>query len=238
MRVLSLDCWKVVLTLKLNPKERKTQPCPWRVAEEDKKWSKFFWEKEPIENTEMSRITPVRHPTRFPWQSISQFSLLALSLAASGGYVNIIRVLLNAGAEINSRSVEQLSRSLLSIQFSLRRTGSKLGITVSDPAWERSDAICCVSSRWCWLPWMDMSLRWSCCSTWVQISMLRSRRIETQHWHWRASKEDPKLSLFWSIEKPTSNIGRKPVWHHWWNRVRRKELFQRCRNENEIHLFF
>lgn len=47
--------------------------------------------------------------------------------------MSIIRVLLNAGAEINSRSVEQLSRSLLSIQFSLRRTGSKLGITVSDP---------------------------------------------------------------------------------------------------------
>ncbi|CAF4963266.1 unnamed protein product, partial [Rotaria socialis] len=37
----------------------------------------------------------------------------ALSLAASGGYVNIIRLLLNYGAEINSR------------------TGSKLGITVS-----------------------------------------------------------------------------------------------------------
>ena len=27
-----------------------------------------------------------------------------LSLAASGGYVNIIKILLNAGAEINSRS--------------------------------------------------------------------------------------------------------------------------------------
>ena len=33
-------------------------------------------------------------------------SLLALSLAASGGYVNIIRLLLNAGAEINSRFVD------------------------------------------------------------------------------------------------------------------------------------
>lgn len=28
-----------------------------------------------------------------------------LSLAASGGYVNIIKILLNAGAEINSRQV-------------------------------------------------------------------------------------------------------------------------------------
>jgi hypothetical protein len=41
------------------------------------------------------------------------FIFIALSLAASGGYVNIIRLLLNYGAEINSR------------------TGSKLGITVS-----------------------------------------------------------------------------------------------------------
>lgn len=35
---------------------------------------------------------------------------IPLSLAASGGYVNIIKILLNAGAEINSR---QVSFSLL-----------------------------------------------------------------------------------------------------------------------------
>lgn len=35
-----------------------------------------------------------------------------LSLAASGGYVNIIKILLNAGAEINSRQVPFFTPSL------------------------------------------------------------------------------------------------------------------------------
>uniref|UniRef100_A0A8C6IIM8 Ankyrin repeat and KH domain containing 1 n=1 Tax=Mus spicilegus TaxID=10103 RepID=A0A8C6IIM8_MUSSI len=48
-----------------------------------------------------------------------------LSLAASGGYVNIIKILLNAGAEINSRY--HLNLSLLT--FSSVMTGSKLGIS-------------------------------------------------------------------------------------------------------------
>ncbi|OXB51616.1 hypothetical protein ASZ78_016006, partial [Callipepla squamata] len=69
-----------------------------------------------------------------------------LSLAASGGYVNIIKILLNAGAEINSRSFwlpmtdfvplrcTCISQSILPVLgtvvcFFLTRTGSKLGIS-------------------------------------------------------------------------------------------------------------
>lgn len=43
-----------------------------------------------------------------------------LSLAASGGYVNIIKILLNAGAEINSRQVLfSLSKSLKSVMLKI-----------------------------------------------------------------------------------------------------------------------
>lgn len=59
--------------------------------------------------------------------------VLALSLAASGGYVNIIKLLLSHGAEINSRSVFNVAvrRSDSSSCELFSRTGSKLGITVS-----------------------------------------------------------------------------------------------------------
>lgn len=40
-----------------------------------------------------------------------------LSLAASGGYVNIIRVLLRAGAEINSRCVCVFENVIIKLYF-------------------------------------------------------------------------------------------------------------------------
>lgn len=58
--------------------------------------------------------------------------ILALSLAASGGYVAIIKLLLSYGAEINSRFVFVFKNfTLFFIAFLFFRTGSKLGITVS-----------------------------------------------------------------------------------------------------------
>jgi ankyrin repeat domain-containing protein 17 len=56
-----------------------------------------------------------------------------LSLAASGGYVTIIKLLLSYGAEINSRLVVLSIEYLFELFFLwLFRTGSKLGITVSN----------------------------------------------------------------------------------------------------------
>jgi hypothetical protein len=57
---------------------------------------------------------------------------LALSLAASGGYVTIIKLLLNYGAEINSRLVFIYLFIYFSKSLLIFRTGSKLGITVSN----------------------------------------------------------------------------------------------------------
>ncbi len=56
-----------------------------------------------------------------------------MSLAASGGYVTIIKLLLSYGAEINSRLVVLSIEYLFELFFLwLFRTGSKLGITVSN----------------------------------------------------------------------------------------------------------
>ncbi len=54
-------------------------------------------------------------------------------MAASGGYVTIIKLLLSYGAEINSRLVVLSIEYLFELFFLwLFRTGSKLGITVSN----------------------------------------------------------------------------------------------------------
>ena len=69
-------------------------------------------------NIETCRITLVNVgcPMRESWFDGVR---LALSLAASGGYVNIIRLLLNAGAEINSRFVDVTAVKRIHVLFSL-----------------------------------------------------------------------------------------------------------------------
>ena len=84
----------------------------------------------------------------FEHRNVSDYT--PLSLAASGGYVNIIKMLLRAGADINSRYIiyceisethyegnhthylgmpQLLAGLFISLSLSLGRTGTKLGIT-------------------------------------------------------------------------------------------------------------